>query len=83
MAWISLDFLQFTEFTPDFCGKSVGDEASDLRAMPLRGFPSLALLDGRSMPAFGLGVYRCGGEECYNAVKWALDMGALALRGLF
>jgi len=40
------------------------------------GVPAIALLDGRRMPALGLGVYRCQpGEETYNAVKWALEFG--------
>eukprot|EP00435_Cladocopium_sp_Y103_P054551 s628_g17.t1 len=39
-------------------------------------FPPLSLLDGRSMPSFGLGVYRSPpGTETYNAVRWALDLG--------
>ena len=62
------------DFTADLLNKSV---YCAVGAMP-RGFTSLALLDGRSMPAFGLGVYRSpAGSECYNAVKWALDLGAL------
>lgn len=39
-------------------------------------FPPLTLLDGRSMPSFGLGVFRSPpGTETYNAVRWALDLG--------
>lgn len=79
MRWLlraefGLNTLEVMDFTADLLNKSV---YCAVGAMP-RGFPSLALLDGRSMPAFGLGVYRSpAGSECYNAVKWALDLGAL------
>jgi len=34
------------------------------------------LLDGRRMPALGLGVYRSRpGKETYDAVRWALELG--------
>uniref|UniRef100_A0A7S0FMW8 NADP-dependent oxidoreductase domain-containing protein n=1 Tax=Pyrodinium bahamense TaxID=73915 RepID=A0A7S0FMW8_9DINO len=35
------------------------------------------MLDGKDMPIFGLGVFlaNAGGDECYNAVKWALELG--------
>jgi len=38
--------------------------------------PTVKLLDGRSMPSFGLGVYMVKpGDETYNSVKWALELG--------
>ncbi|WWD20432.1 hypothetical protein CI109_104908 [Kwoniella shandongensis] len=35
----------------------------------------LTLLDGNTIPQFGLGVYEMSDEETYNAVKWALEAG--------
>lgn len=38
----------------------------------------LATIDGAGpvlMPRFGLGVYECDGQECYNSVLWALEAG--------
>eukprot|EP00929_Paragymnodinium_shiwhaense_P051722 TRINITY_DN25988_c0_g4_i1.p1 TRINITY_DN25988_c0_g4~~TRINITY_DN25988_c0_g4_i1.p1 ORF type:complete len:315 (+),score=67.42 TRINITY_DN25988_c0_g4_i1:88-1032(+) len=38
--------------------------------------PSITLNDGSKMPALGLGVYVASpGEETYNSVKWALEVG--------
>jgi diketogulonate reductase-like aldo/keto reductase len=33
------------------------------------------MLDGHSIPQFGLGVYEMDDKETYNAVKWALEAG--------
>ncbi|GHJ85316.1 hypothetical protein NliqN6_1718 [Naganishia liquefaciens] len=37
--------------------------------------PDLKMLDGRSIPQLGLGVYEMTNDEAYRAVKWALDAG--------
>jgi diketogulonate reductase-like aldo/keto reductase len=38
--------------------------------------PDMSLVDGHRMPAFGVGVYMSQpGEETYNQVKWALELG--------
>jgi hypothetical protein len=31
------------------------------------------------IPRFGLGVYESEGEDCYNSVLWALEVGACTL----
>jgi len=33
------------------------------------------MLDGRSIPMFGLGVYMMSDEETYDSCKWALEAG--------
>ncbi len=33
------------------------------------------MLDGHTIPQFGLGVYEMSDEETYNASKWALEAG--------
>lgn len=55
----------------------------EIRGPPFASFEPIAsatsnvrLLDGRSMPLFGLGVYQSEpGEETENAVRWALEAG--------
>lgn len=38
--------------------------------------PAMTLLDGKKIPGLGLGVYMSQpGEETYNSVKWALELG--------
>merc|ERR1719499_2000166 len=36
---------------------------------------TIPLSDGNTMPRVGFGTWMLRGEECYNAVKWALEAG--------
>lgn len=56
-------------------GDAVGPPFAALPAVPSPG-ATFRLRDGREMPMFGLGVYVTKpGDEAYNAVKWALELG--------